>query len=154
MSMKRGKAADFCGLSVEQLQYSHPILCCVQAKLFNWFMHIGRVPSHFGISYTIPLLKRHTGCNRKFSVQDFRGISISPVVSKVFEHCILRRFCDFLNTHDSQFGFKKSLGCSHAIYCVRNIVSHYVTNGSTVNLCALDITKAFDRMNHHGLFVK
>jgi len=74
-------------------------------------------------------------------------------VSKVFEHCILRRFSDFLNTHDSQFGFKKSLGCSHAIYCVRNIVNHYVTNGSTVNLCALDITKAFDRMNHHGLFV-
>jgi len=39
------------------------------------------------------------------------------------------------------------------IYYVRNIVNHYVTNGSTVNLCALDITKAFDRMNHHGLFV-
>jgi len=78
------------------------------------------------------------------------GISISPVVSKVFEYCILRRFSDFLNTHDSQFGFKnKSLGCSHAICCVRNIVNHYVTNGSTVNLCALDITKAFDRMSHH-----
>ena len=74
--------------------------------------------------------------------------------AKVFEHCILRRFSDFLNTHDSQFGFKKFLGCSHAIYCVHNIVNHYVTNDSTVNLCALDITKAFDRMNHHGLFVK
>ena len=106
MSMKRGKAADFYGLSVEHLQYSHPILCCVLAKLFNWFMHIGRVPSHFGISYTIPLLKGHTGCNRKLSVQDFRDISISPVVSNVFEHCILRRFSDLLNTHDSQFGFK------------------------------------------------
>ena len=23
-----------------------------------------------------------------------------------------------------------------------------------MNLCALDITKAFDRMNNHGLFVK
>jgi len=46
------------------------------------------------------------------------------------------------------------MGCFHAIYCVRNIVNHYVTNGSTVNLCALDITKAFGRMNHHGLFVK
>ena len=30
----------------------------------------------------------------------------------------------------------------------------HVTNGGTVNFCALDITKAFDRMNHHGLFVK
>jgi len=76
-------------------------------------------------------------------------------VSKVFEHCILRRFSDFLNTHDSQFGFKKiheMFSCN--LLCIRNIVNHYVTNGSTVNLCALDITKAFDRMYHHGLFVK
>ena len=57
MYMKRGKAADLYGLSVEHLQYSHPILCCVLAKLFNWLMHIGRVPSHFGISYTIHFLK-------------------------------------------------------------------------------------------------
>ena len=57
MSMKRGKAGDLYGLSVEHLQYSHPILCCVLAKLFNWFMHIGRVPSHLGISCTIHFLK-------------------------------------------------------------------------------------------------
>ena len=29
-----------------------------------------------------------------------------------------------------------------------------IINIITVNLCALDISKAFDRMNHHGLFVK
>jgi len=27
-------------------------------------------------------------------------------------------------------------------------------NGSTVNICALDLTNAFDKMNHHGLFIK
>jgi len=27
-------------------------------------------------------------------------------------------------------------------------------NGSTVNICALDLTKAFDKMNNHGLFIK
>jgi len=30
----------------------------------------------------------------------------------------------------------------------------YISRGSTVNLCALDVSKAFDKMNHHGLFVK
>ena len=55
--------------------------------------------------------------------------------------------CLLVNLH------KKSIGCSHAIYCVRNIVNHYVSHGSTVNLCALDITKAFDRLNHDGLFI-
>jgi len=48
---------------------------------------------------------------------------------------------------------KKSLGCRHAIYCVR-IVEPFVNNGSTVNICALDLSKAFDRMNHYALFLK
>jgi len=30
----------------------------------------------------------------------------------------------------------------------------YISRGSTVNLCALDVSKTFDKMNHHGLFVK
>jgi len=161
-SMKRGKAVDFYG-SKNHLQYSHPILCCVLAKLFNWFLHVGYVPSQFGISYTVPLLKCNTGYNKKLSVSDFRGISIkgtayqrgiSIKLSKVFEHCILHRFSSFMTTSDNQFGFKKAL-CNHAVYCVRNITNHYVSHGSTVNLCALDIiSKAFGQINRNGLFVK
>jgi len=75
------------------------------------------------------------------------------VLSKVFEHCILRRFSAFTTTSDNQFGFKKYLDCSHATYCVRNTVNNYVSYGSTVYYCALDITKAFDRLNHDGLFI-
>ena len=29
-----------------------------------------------------------------------------------------------------------------------------MSNGSTVNLCSLDISKAFDRCNHYALFCK
>jgi len=34
------------------------------------------------------------------------------------------------------------------------VTDYYISRGSTVNLCALDVSKAFDKMNHHGLFVK
>jgi len=83
---------------------------------------------------------------------DFRGISISPVISKLFEHCVLRRFESYFVTSDNQFGFKKQTGCSHAIFTVRSVINHYTAHGSTVNLCAVDISKAFDRTNHFGLF--
>jgi hypothetical protein len=66
----------------------------------------------------------------------------------------MQRFNNFFATTDNQFGLKKSVGCSHAIYTVRCVVDNYASHGSTVNLCALDISKAFDRMNHRGLFVK
>jgi len=34
------------------------------------------------------------------------------------------------------------------------VVDSYLASGSTINVCALDLTKTFDKMNHHGLFVK
>jgi len=88
------------------------------------------------------------------TVEDFRGISISPVISKVFEHCILERYQKFFMSSDNQFGFKKKSSCSHAIYSLRCVVDYYVKNGSTVNICALDLSKAFDKMNHHALFIR
>ena len=33
-------------------------------------------------------------------------------------------------------------------------MDYYVKSGSTVNLCFIDISKAFDKMNHYGLFIK
>ena len=76
------------------------------------------------------------------------------MLSKIFEHCILDRFSSFLATTDNQFGFKKGLSCSHAIYLIRSIIDEYVAGGFTVNVCALDLYKAFDRMNHFALFIK
>ena len=152
-NLSRGKAAGLDGLTTEHLMFCHPILPAVLAKLFNWMMQAGYVPDQFGLSYTVPLPKgnRH---NKSLSYDDFRGISISPVISKVFEHCVLQRFSEFFKTSDNQFGFKKSVGCSHAIYTVRRVVDSFVHSGNTVNLCALDVSKAFDKMNHAGLFVK
>jgi len=71
-------------------------------------------------------------CN-SVTVDDFRGVSISPTISKIFEHCILDRYSDFLITSDNQFGFKKGSSYAHAIYSLRCVVDHYVDFGSTVN---------------------
>jgi len=32
--------------------------------------------------------------------------------------------------------------------------NHYVNNGRTVSICSLDLSKAFDKVNHHALFTK
>jgi len=63
------------------------------------------------------------------------------------------RFCHFLVTADNQFGFKKGLGCNNAIYHVRNVVEHFTSGGSTVNLCAIDLSKTFDKVNGHALSI-
>ena len=53
-----------------------------------------------------------------------------------------------------QFGFEKKLSCSHAIYSIRNIVDHYIRGQTTVCLYFVDLSKAFDKMNHYALFLE
>ena len=43
---------------------------------------------------------------------------------------------------------------SYAIRSLRKVVDNYVANGSTANLCALDVSKAFDKVNHYALLSK
>ena len=68
--------------------------------------------------------------------------------------CILEVYGDYFTTSDLQYGFKKRVGCSHALYTVKSIVQHFTSGNPTVNLCALDVSKAFDKLNHCALFIK
>jgi len=46
------------------------------------------------------------------------------------------------------------MGCRDAIFTLRGIVNYINNNGSTAVLCALDIFKAFDKMNHYALYIR
>jgi len=56
---------------------------------------------------------------------------------------LLVRFEDQLSSDPLQLGFKRKSSCSHAIFAFKSTVDNYIKNGSTVSVCALDITKAF-----------
>ena len=79
------------------------------------------------------------------------GITISPAISKLFEHCLLVIYCDFLYSSERQLEFKKNSGCDHAISTVHKIVDYYIDCDSTVNICCLDIAKAFDHLDLHNV---
>ena len=39
-------------------------------------------------------------------------------------------------------------------YSVTKVVKHFVAGGSTVNVCLLDLSKAFDKMDDSALYLK
>ena len=62
--------------------------------------------------------------------------------------------CDsYLMTDDLQFGFKKGLSCNNAIFSLRTAIEYFRERGSTVYASALDISKAFDGINHYKLYI-
>ena len=48
----------------------------------------------------------------------------------------------------------KGVGCNYATRVVRSVEDTYIKNGSTANLCAIDLSKAFDKVNHYALYLK
>jgi len=149
-----GKAPDIAGLTSEHLLYSHPSVPVLLTKLFNLIVQCKRVPEGFTHSYIVPIPKIKDPRIKSMTYDDFRGIAISPLMSKVFEHCILDRFSTYFTSCDAQYGFKKGVGCRNAIHTVHTIVNKMIEGGNTVNICAIDLSKAFDKVNHKGLFTK
>ena len=123
MLLKRGKAPGIDVLMAEHLQYCHPIVSVILSKLFQLIMLTQYVPSGFKLSYIglVPIPKVKDTLFTALKCDNFRGIAISPILSKVFEHCILERYQSFLYSNNNQYGFKKGVSCNHAIFAVRNV---------------------------------
>ena len=152
LKIKKGKMPGIDRLSAEHLLFAHPSLIVSLKMLFNVMYANGFVPDDFGRGLLIPLLKDSnadvTQCD------NYRGITISGVISKLFEYVVLEKYSDYFNTDSLQFGFRKGVGCSDALFTVKSVVNHFTKNGCTVNVSALDISKAFDRVSHYALFSK
>ncbi len=153
-SFARGKACGLDGLGPEHIIFSHPIVYSILSRLFNCILCCGHVPPGFLASYTVPIPKNTSGNLKSYTCNDYRGIAISNLIPKVFEKCLIVIFGDYFIVSDNQFGFKRGIGCSHAIHSVKKLVDHFVNGNGTANLCAIDISKAFDSVDHLGLFIK
>lgn len=78
------------------------------------------VPKAFGLGIIIPIIKNKQG--DPSSIENYRPITLSPVISKLFESLLLELYSRYMRTDSLQFGFKKDLGCSNAIFAVRQAV--------------------------------
>lgn len=75
-------------------------------------------------------------------------------MSKIFEICLLAKINTLLDSHPRQLGFKRNFNCSLGIYAVKRTVQYFCGRGSTVNLCSVDVKKAFDKTNNYRLLAK
>jgi len=61
-------------------------------------------------------------------------------------------FSEYISSDNLQFGFKRSLSCSHAVFTLRTVCDYFNDRGSNVYIASLDASKAFDKVDHARLF--
>ena len=151
-SMKQGKCGDDDGLQAEHFQNGPLILLIRLTSLFNFMKAHSYVPTQFRFGTIIPIVKdRHGNAS---DVNNYRGITISAMASKVFEHILKTEFSQYLQTSSYQYGFKSNSSTSHGLFSLRETINYYIDHGSRVFCSFLDASKAFDRLVHSGLFLK
>ena len=92
--------------------------------------------------------------SKKLTCKDFRGIAISSVICKVFEYCMLDKFKKYFTSSNEQFCFKTGYGCRNALFAVRKVVERLNIGDSRANIYAIDLSKAFVKVNHCALYIK
>ena len=110
----------------------------------------GFVPDKFCTGLIVPLVKDKIGNIN--NVSNYCGITLIAVISKLFEGVLLEICNEFLQSDHLQFGFKKGLGCSNAIFSLRAVIDYFCERGSMVYASALDVSKAFDNVIHYKLY--
>ena len=115
--LKKGKSADDQGINDEHLYEAPLSLFDRITTLFNKMLLHGYVPRQFQQGTIVPIVKDRHG--DQGDLNNYRGITIAPIISKLFEQVLHIIFEQFLTTSSYQFGFKMKSSTSHAIYCLK-----------------------------------
>ena len=90
--------------------------------------------------------------------ENYRPISLLPILSKIFEKLIYKRMYSFLEEnkliYNQQFGFRSNYSTEHALINLTEYIKNLLDSGNIVCGVFTDLEKAFDTVNHEILCQK
>ena len=147
-----GKSCGLDGIYAEHLKYASNNYRTSIAKCLTSFLVHGFLPESLMSVILVPIIKDKSG--KINSKDNYRPIAIASIMSKLLEIVLLERLTNQLATTSHQFGFKSGHSTDACIYVLKEAMNSYISQQSSVYLCFLDASKAFDRVNHYVLFDK
>ena len=124
------------------------------ATICNLSFSTGVFPTILKEAKVIPIHKK----NSKLEVSNYRPISLSSNIDKIFEKLMHSRLIKFFeekqNLYYRQFGFRKDFSTNHAILTLLESIQEALDDGQFACGIFIDLEKAFNTISHDILLEK
>ena len=154
-SFKMRKAPGFDNITAECFMHCGPVTRRTILNLFNAILRYEFIPRHLkrGILISIP-----KGQKSQLYRDNYRGITLLTVISKLFEKCIMNRMNLWALENNVIINIQGAMQshCSslHAAWVVKEVIADRTMRNSITHVVMLDIKKCFDTIWHDGVFLK
>ncbi len=153
-NLEVNKAAGPDEISHRMLKETKSTICKPLCLLFNRSLQEGIYPEKWKIANVMPLFKkgdRNKPCN-------YRPISLISCIGKVMERIVFKHMYNHLSMHNliykNQSGFIPGHSTVYQLIDIYNQICTAFDQRKSTCIIFCDISKAFDRVWHNGLFHK
>ena len=136
------------------IKHSIHLISAPLSNIINLSLQKGIFPDKLKLTKVIPIYK----ANDPSLFTNYRPISLLSNFSKFVEKVMHNRITEFAEQYNilyrCQFGFRKNYSTSHALLHLINRISTAIDQRETTVGVFLDLSKAFDTLDHEILFAK
>ena len=152
--LKAKKASGPYSIPISILKTIGHLISKPLSVISNASLSSGIVPDNFKLARVIPIFKKGS----QLDVSNYRPISLLSIFNKILEKLVFNRMISFVNKKnilfDNQFGFRSKHSTTHAILSIVDKIQHAIEENTYSCGLFLDLTKAFDTVNHDILIQK
>ena len=152
--LKNNKSPGYDSYNVRFLKLCSPVISSTLCNIFNNMVKSGIYPDDLKIAKVVPIYK--SGDSTKCT--NYRPISVLSLINNVFEKILFKRLYDYLEKfeilYQYQYGFRKGHSTMHALVELVDKIKNSIDNGEMTCGIFVDLSKAFDTVNHKILLEK
>ena len=153
-NLNSNKSPGYDGLSARTIKQVSKEVSKPLAHIFNLTFTTGIIPEQIKTSLVTPVFKS----NEENKFENYRPISVLTCFAKLLEKLMYKRLIKYVEKNnilaDHQYGFRKNRSTELAIIELVNKITKEIDNGKYTIGIFLDLSKAFDTIDHKILISK
>ena len=153
-SLNANKSSGYDGYSAKILKDIYKEISKPLTHIFNPVFITGIIPDQMKIALVTPIFK----ANEENKFENYRPLSVLTCFAKIFEKLMYKRLINFIDKNGilskHQYGFRKNRSTEHAIIEMVDKITKAIDQGKYTVGVFLDLSKAFDTIDHRILIRK